>query len=126
MPTYIKQVIDAYIECALWSSTVDDGTPMDDHYGPDDLAASTLRAVHRDVAAFIDHLEADNVDATSIGPTQMGHDLWLTRNHHGAGFWDRGTGKLGQTLTAIAHGLGEADWYLGDDGHIYQYGDESA
>ena len=47
-----------------------------------------------------------------------GVDLWLTRNHHGAGFWDRGLGDVGKRLTDAAR-LGECDAYLGDDGFIY-------
>lgn len=125
MRTDIEQTVDAYIECALWSSTVgEEGTPMDE-YGPEDLAPSTISAARRDVAAFIAHLEADDIDASDITPAQMGHDLWLTRNRHGAGFWDRGTGALGDTLTEIAQSYGEVDWYAGDDGMIYQYGDEN-
>jgi hypothetical protein len=126
MPTYLEQVIDAYIECALWSSTVgEEGTPMDRDYSIADLAPSTVTAAYHDVAAFIAHLETDNVDASSIGAVQMGHDIWLTRNGHGAGFWDRDLGALGDTLTDIAHSYGEAYWYPGDDGLIYQAGDEN-
>ena len=39
---------------------------------------------------------------------QLGHDLWLTRNGHGAGFWDRGLGELGERLSEAARSLGEA------------------
>ena len=27
--------------------------------------------------------------------SQASHDFWLTRNGHSTGFWDRGTGALG-------------------------------
>lgn len=37
---------------------------------------------------------------------QAGTDLHLTRNRHGAGFWDGGWPKLGDRLTAIARTLG--------------------
>lgn len=37
----------------------------------------------------------------------IGHDFILTRNHHGAGFWDRGLGDLGDRLTTAAHVYGE-------------------
>ena len=127
MPTYLEQVVDAYIECALWASTVgEEGTPMDDEYGPDDLAPATVAAIHRDVAAFIAHLETDGIDASSTNAAQMGHDLWLTRNRPGAGFWDRGNGPLGDQLTLIAYSYGEANWYPANDGLIYQLGDEEA
>jgi hypothetical protein len=49
----------------------------------------------------------------------VGHDLWLTRNGHGAGFWDRGLGDVGDKLTAIAKRMGSKSLYVGDDGKIY-------
>jgi hypothetical protein len=43
-------------------------------------------------------LEAKGYDAALCG-----HDLILTANRHGAGFWDRGLGATGKTLTDAAH-----------------------
>jgi hypothetical protein len=48
-----------------------------------------------------------------------GHDFWLTRNHHGAGFWDRDLGEVGEQLTEAAQTYKEVDLYVGDDGKIY-------
>lgn len=55
-------------------------------------------------------------------PEQAGHDFWLTRNGHGAGFWDRGLGDTGKQLTnACGHGTRwqSVDLYAGDDGKLY-------
>lgn len=41
-----------------------------------------------------------------------GHDFFLTRNRHGAGFWDRGLGALGDKLAVAAHTFGETDVYM--------------
>ena len=49
----------------------------------------------------------------------FGHDVWLTRNRHGAGFWDRGLGALGSKLSGVAKHLGSVDVYVGDDGMVY-------
>lgn len=46
----------------------------------------------------------------------FGHDFYLTREGHGAGFWDRGLGDLGDYLTRIADSYGSAA-ELTDDGH---------
>ncbi len=54
-----------------------------------------------------------------IDDEQAGHDFWLTRCGHGAGFWDRGLGEIGDRLTDAAHAAGNVDLYLGDDGKIY-------
>ena len=47
------------------------------------------------------------------------YDYWLTRNRHGAGFWDRGLEALGDKLSDMAKIQGSVDAYCGDDGLIY-------
>lgn len=54
--------------------------------------------------------------------TQAGHDFWLTRNGHGAGFWDRGLGSPGEFLSKRCGwrtDFPECSAYLGDDQKIY-------
>jgi len=46
---------------------------------------------------------------------QFGHDLALTRNRHGAGFWDRGLGEPGEVLTSWAESLGTLDVFKGSE-----------
>ena len=105
----------AYIECALWSSTDDSGEPLDAAYYVSDLAPETLGRMREDCEAFRNANAALLADWTL---DQAGHDFWLTRNHHGAGFWDRGR-LNGDELTAAAHAFGEQDLYVGDDGRLY-------
>lgn len=52
---------------------------------------------------------------------RAGHDFWLTRNGHGAGYWDREElgDRLGETLTAAAKAFGGCSGYKGDDGRLY-------
>jgi hypothetical protein len=66
-----------------------------------------------------DFQAANAEDLTEIDSAQAGHDFWLTRNRHGAGFWDRGYGAVGDRLTAAAHAYGSVDLYAGDDNLIY-------
>jgi hypothetical protein len=47
-------------------------------------------------------------DGENLTAEQIGHDFSLTRNHHGAGFWDRGWGELGDELTDAAQSMGGA------------------
>ena len=123
----------AYIECALWSSSAD-GSPEQRKADPDnegrfdrsfqdcgyDKLGSQLRAqIVRDCKAF----QRDNADLlaawySECGETEerAGHDFWLTRTGHGAGFWDRwngGTpqGKIGQELSERAKVYGEVNLY---------------
>lgn len=116
-------MLAAYVECALWSSTYcksedDDPRPMDDNYGPEDLAPETLAEMRADCEAFAADNAADLIGRWS-DPELVGHDFWLTRNHHGAGFWDRGEGERGDRLTRAAQVYGEVDLYVGDDGKVY-------
>lgn len=38
---------------------------------------------------------------------------------HGAGFWDRGLGEVGDALSKACEPYGSVDLYVGDDGKIY-------
>ena len=52
-------------------------------------------------------------------PENAGHDFWLTRNGHGAGFWDGDWKEHGDTLTQSAQAFEPVETYMGDDGMIY-------
>jgi hypothetical protein len=115
----LDRFTDAYIECALWSSYDESVDPLDDNYGIEDISEETLKQMVADCQAF----QEDNQELLSQydrGDDYAGHDFWLTRNRHGAGFWDRGLpGDLGEKLTSAAHTYGSVDLYVGDDGKIY-------
>ncbi len=108
----------AYLECALWSSTDDDGEPFDTNYDITDIAEESINAAIETCREF-QSAHAALLEQTDASPSQHGHDFWLTRNGHGAGFWDRGYGEVGDKLTDAAHAYGSSDVYLGDDGNIY-------
>lgn len=55
----------------------------------------------------------------SYGPENAGHDFWLTRCGHGAGFWDRGLGAVGKELTAMSKPYGDVYLYVGDDNLLH-------
>ena len=47
----------------------------------------------------------------------IGHDFWLTSQGHGAGFWDRGLGEVGDILSDSVDGYGDiVGLYLDDEG----------
>jgi hypothetical protein len=108
----------SYIETMFWSSIDDDtGKPMDALYSVGDLHPETLEQIRKDCEEFQKRIETLEIDETE---TQIAHDFWLTRNRHGAGFWDGDyPKKLGEELTKISHQFGELYLYLGDDGKLY-------
>lgn len=125
----IETEFQQYVGTALWSSTDEStpegGEPMDANYGPEDLASEALDSMRRDLADFIEGADDDALAfwEAELGAGQVGHDFWLTRNGHGAGFWDRfarGVGAgFGRYLTELAAPYGESYLYVGDDGLIY-------
>jgi hypothetical protein len=110
----------AYLECALWSSTaMVDGEDVElDDYCFADLSDETVNLAIQDCNAFRE-LNAADLEEQGFGDESNGHDFWLTRNSHGAGFWDRGTGAVGDRLSRASEKFGEHDFYFGDDGKIY-------
>ncbi len=111
------EMVDAYLECALWSSIGDDDEPLDD--SDNDPASELLDWMLADCASFVGACQDREIDPFPQGLTESGHDLWLTRNGNGFGFWDRGLGEIGDKLTEIAKLEGSRDLYVGDDGLIY-------
>lgn len=101
----------AYLECALWSSTDEKDRPLDDRFEVEDIAESALKSAREDCEAF-QHREAEALKACGANDEQNGHDFWLTRNRHGAGFWDRGYPEpFASKLTEAAHVYGSVDLY---------------
>jgi len=102
----------AYLECALWSS---EGC---EEHGFSDIALDTNRQAIKDCAAF----QTDNAELLKFAgdDIQNGHDFWLSRNGHGAGFFDRGyVDGVGKKLQEAARIYGTVELYVGDDGKIY-------
>ena len=105
----LETMIAAYVECALWSSTDDNDKTLDDKYGESDVLKETMREMRADCKAF------GQANATDIGINweRAGHDFWLTRNRHGAGFWDGDWPEpAGKRLTDAAHAFGSVDLYV--------------
>jgi hypothetical protein len=115
---WLDQMISAYIIAALWSETDDDSEPLDKSYDFGDLAAETVQSATADCTDFAN---AQWHDLEDMAPAQAGHDFLLTRNRHGAGYWDRGLGAQGERLTEACRPYGEQSFYVGDDGLIYVY-----
>lgn len=139
-----------YIECALWCGVEtykhDDDCPCHepsengDAYDADlcecdpeltsdgvevdesQLTDNARKQLTDDAAAFY----ADNVADLRLSTLDMGragHDFWLTRNRHGAGFWDEGNRGADANaalsrLTEASHAQGDAGLLLGADAKI--------
>lgn len=118
----------AYLVCALWSSTECDADGqncrnLDDNYGVEDIAHDSRTAQEEECRSFCES-NLDKLQAAVAHPgytwERAGHDFWLTRCGHGAGFWDRGLpDNLGDELSDASRLCGNIDPYVGDDGQVY-------
>ncbi len=103
-----------YIECMLWSSTDEStpsgGHPLDDNYNINNLTIKALIQCRDDCTDFQESNTELLAQAGNAG--RNGHDFWLTRNGHGAGFWDRGyPDKVGKGLTDASKVYGSVNPY---------------
>ena len=119
-----KQLTDfeaSYMETALWSTNDNAGLPLDSGYHDNELVPETIARIKKDCTEFEDRATAIlNEHDYCSGDFNLAHDFWLTRNRHGAGFWDGNYPEpLGQKLTALAHSFGEVELYIGDDSKLY-------
>lgn len=123
--TELDAFTTSYITAALWATndeaTEAGGEPLDRNYAPADIHPDTLIDIVNDCKAFQAENDADltKAAANDFERSAAGHDYFLTRNGHGAGFWDRGLGALGDRLTKAAKAQGEVTFYVGDDNRIH-------
>jgi len=117
-----EEILNGYLEAALWSS----GEEFDG-YSISDIDESSINSAREDIKKFLSDLKnaglLDNL-MSEMNPSGVGHDFWLTRNGHGAGFWDRDLGEvngkdLGDAVTEVCKTFGEKWPYVGDDKKIY-------
>lgn len=116
--------MDAILETFLWQCPEDDGVDGE----PSPELISKLEADWEQFQAHAEWIPGFNPEDALIErrpwsvEDQMAHDFILTRNHHGAGFWDGDWREpYGAALTQLAHRFGELNSYVGDDGLVYFY-----
>lgn len=115
-----ERMAKAYLEAVYFTETGDSGEP-----GPDAELTPLFQAqAWIDCRNFLWAIGLDGGEAAVDGfddldAAQLGHDLWLTRNGHGTGFWDRPEiyGETNGTLfTRLAKAMGEHDAEFVEDG----------
>ncbi len=114
--TDLERFTAACIEALYFTDTGDDdGQPTSDA----ELSDETRADLEADCRSFWRRF-GPYVEAADMSADQAGHDFWLTRNGHGAGFWDGSWPEpYDNILTAGAKSYGPAETYLGDDGRIW-------
>lgn len=104
----VQMMVDGYLECAVWADKpeAEDWSDLEFSQEAKDLAWFECTAFLR--------LARWHINDWSMA--QLGHDFWLTRNGHGAGFWDRdfGTEESRQAMTKLSQLFGEANVFEQD------------
>ena len=122
---FIDLVTEGFVEAMCWAESGDDDAPLGEYCEPGDLADVTLKACRSLCADFHSYCKDVGIELQNVAlfPERIGHDFWLTQRHHGAGFWDRGLGELGQRLTDAAQTF-SIEAYKGGDDLVYLSGYE--
>ena len=124
----LEAEVAGYIEAQHWTGLYypdSEGEPEPlDHFEDsafDKIPAYLCLQMRRDMKQFLEILEwglseaeLDEVEE-KFDRGSIGHDFSLTKNGHGAGFWDRGVGDIGDKLSDLAKTFSE--------GGLYKYGD---
>lgn len=116
---HTRLFVVAYVEAMCWANV----SSNEDDSDPANLSRVARRMLENDAREFV-HANRALIERAidenypRYGWDSAGHDYALTRNHHGAGFWDRGLGAVGDELTDIAQAYGEAWLYVNDAGEL--------
>lgn len=116
----LEDVYKGYASAALWSTNdIDTDEPLDQNYSLYDICHAAKVEMKRDIEKFVKE-NSQALKDSGLDDEQIGHDFWLTRNGHGAGFWDRGLEEnISEQLTKSAGSFKTVDLYVGDDGIIH-------
>lgn len=122
------QFLKSYLECALGSEIKADYTgTLDEDYGIEDISEDAIKILNAHALVWWHHngcfvqclidagIKGEGNQALYSLAQLAGHDLWLTQNGHGTGFWDRSHwGVYQESFTKAAEALGEFYLYEAD------------
>jgi len=108
----IDEVLNSYLETLLWVDVEFDG------YSIIDVCDDSTEISRLDIINFIKEIEKSNEaieEANTYTDSLLGHNFLLSRNGHGAGFFDDNN----DVLQEICRKTKECNIYLGDDKQIH-------
>lgn len=96
-----------FLHCAEWAdgshiADYDENTKYQEGNG---FSKRAIKIADKFVKKFYKNNKKLLIES-GLEPEQCGHDLWLTTQGHGTGFWDRGLGNIGKSLTEKCEKLG--------------------
>jgi hypothetical protein len=130
----MNPTLTALVQTILFTESDIYGEPLDDNYSIADFEEESLKKLYVEYQQFIAVVEEkitekigdgwecidDFYDFQQPALNQTEHDYVLTRNRHGAGFWDGDwSAEVSKILTDAARSQYEFTAYVGDDERIY-------
>jgi hypothetical protein len=109
-------ILRGYLQAAIWTS--EDDLPPVSYFSIYDFDPIEKQKAIDDIKSFVERVGIIHVtDAINENSNEtFGHNFWLTRNHHGSGFWDDDDYSEGKYLTEVAHKFKEVSLYVNGDG----------
>lgn len=132
----MNPTLAALLSTVLSLTSDDEGNPLDDRFTISDVCAIDAKRLYSEYQQFIARVEikikekiGDNwnsidefYDMAFPSENQTEHDYILTRNQHGAGFWDGDWNKnVSEILSDVARSQIPIEAYEGRDGKVYLY-----
>lgn len=111
----LVEVLKGYLTGAIWTEG-----ETTDKFTIDDLSEDSQIQAYIDIKEFIKNAGEDAVSEAveEHGLSHLGMDIWLTRNSHGAGFFDHSYEHEDELMKA-AHDLKGVELYVGDDNELH-------
>ena len=106
-----EEVLTSYLETLLWSEFIDENTIYD-------FCDESKQKAKLEIALFMEEINKSKKaikEANRYTAESLGHNFLLSRNHHGAGFFDENN----DTLQSLSNKFAECNAYVGDDNKIY-------
>jgi len=119
LPVTEGELVDGCMDCPqdhpLHGISEDDS--LDDHFDESAFSDQALLSAVADCTRF---QEAHGDDLCDEDDERAGHDFWLTRNGHGAGFWDGDyEEEKGNRLTEACEACGELHAWVDEAGSLH-------
>lgn len=125
----LQPLIDSYLVTAAWADSPEECNGKTYLFSPE----SILKA-ENDCKAFVEKIR---IEFTPIEFQKLfdlsdenvwslvGHDFWLTRNHHGSGYWDKKVYNYivsdgSDRLTKLAQEFNEVSIYLNEETNKFE------
>ena len=130
----MNPTVAALAHAMLSTCTDEFATPLDEFHSPCDVDSESLERIYLEYQSFVESVEKqisekiqgewetidDFYNLVPCTENQTEYDYVLTRNYHGAGFWDGDwCEEVESILTKAARSKPEITAYIGDDGKIY-------